>query len=226
MSKDRKCPICHRVTDHENLAPANETFQFSALLKLKPVVLVPVITGLASSGGREKMFALSLPAVKSFKSGLPTSLHLRFLFTGGVMGGYCLADVSSVFIFYHPIQADCRVPRHTGEEFELFTLVHCVRLFWWYFFLHLYYGKLLSEGRNSLCSQHFQGPRGVVTCYWGGSHAQIHRTEKFSFFITHSTSAGSNMAGANSRALTPGQSLNWNPWLVTSHFVTSAVYSH
>lgn len=31
------------------------------------------------------------------------------------MGGYCLADISAVFIFYNHSQADCRVPRHIGE---------------------------------------------------------------------------------------------------------------
>lgn len=107
------------------------------------------------------------------------------------------------------------------RRFKLFTLVHGVRLFWWYFSLHLYYGKLLSEGRNSLCSEHFQGPRVFVTCCRGGNHAQIHSTEQFSFFITHSASAGSKVAGANSRALTTGQALNWNPWRVTSCFITT-----
>lgn len=50
-----------------------------------PVVLVPVITHPVSSGGREEMFALNLPALQSCKSGLPTLLIWGF-FPGGGKG--------------------------------------------------------------------------------------------------------------------------------------------
>lgn len=72
------------------------------------------------------MFALSLPAVKSFKSGLPTSLHLRF-FSLGVMG----ERGDTVWQMLVPCSFSVITFRQTAEYqellvrwFELFTLVH------------------------------------------------------------------------------------------------------
>lgn len=75
------------------------------------------------------MFALSLPAVKSFKSGLPTSLHLRFFFSLGGGGGILFSRCQLLFIFYNHAQADCRGRDILVRRSELFTLVHGVRLF-------------------------------------------------------------------------------------------------
>lgn len=122
-SKDRKYPICklnsrlfsHRVTYNENLVPADETLQPCPLPLPKLVVLLPIITGLASSGGREKTFALNLPALKSFKSAFPTSLHLRCFHLGVVRGG--VVTLWQVFGFHKCARGHCGAPRHIFEEF-------------------------------------------------------------------------------------------------------------
>ena len=161
-SKDRKYPICklnsrlfsHRVTYNENLAPAEETFQSRPLLLPRLVLLVPVITGLASPGGREEMFALNLPALKRFESGLPTSLHLRSFYLGTVRGG-----VVTIWQVSGPCSDSIITLRDIAEyqdiflsSFELFTLVHGGRLFWWSFFSPMSIMEKYCQKEGTVCA--------------------------------------------------------------------------
>lgn len=166
------------------------------------------------------MFALKLPALKSSKSGLPTSLHLGFLSREGWEAGttvWQVLDPRSYSVLTH---ANWRVPRQIFEPFQVILLLFLVseanrRLFWWYFFQPLLW-KTNAERRNTLCSQHFQDPHGFVTCYWGGGHAQIHRVSMglcYLYYLLHFCREGSSL----SWALTTRQALNQNPVVVTSH---------
>ena len=77
------------------------------------------------------MFALNLPALKRFESGLPTSLHLRSFYLGTVRGG-----VVTIWQVSGPCSDSIITLRDIAEyqdiflsSFELFTLVHGGRLF-------------------------------------------------------------------------------------------------
>ena len=120
-----------------------------------PVVLVPVITHPVSSGGREEMFALNLPALQSCKSGLPTVLIWGF-FPGGGRGKRQGLLFGRYWTHSHNPYSLMQT-----EEYQDTFLRH-FKLFYSYFwcqrqtggysdgiFSNLFYGKLLSEGRNT-----------------------------------------------------------------------------
>lgn len=157
MSKERRYPICklnsrlfsHKVTYNENLAPADETFQSCPLLLLKPVVLVPVITGLASSGGRQKLFALNLPALKVLSLAFPHHFIWDF-FTWGQRG-------DSVWQMSAPCSYSMITLRLQNTETYLcrgsnYLFLFVVSGYSDGIFPRLYHGKLLSDRRSSLCA--------------------------------------------------------------------------
>lgn len=138
VNKDSKYPMCrlnsrpfsHRInynTMRTWLWLTTTTKNLSSpLLLLKPVVFVPAITCLASSGEREKV------CLEFTRKVLSLSFPHQFLgdfFTWGRgrwKGGECyLAGVRSTLIFYTHTEADWRGPEHIFEE--LCTLIRGVR---------------------------------------------------------------------------------------------------